>query len=233
MSFYPFFDGSGWSVEEKTAYPDLLEVLTRSKLERILDVGCGNGLFSRAMAARTGATIVGTDRCADALGQCSAHATDDVSFVDPSAVGSQEPFDAAVFSYVDCTQRSAEDRRSLLRSTLSCLRPGSIVAILNPNYPDVIGVDFKSFLAQWAEPGSDIYDGRAVSNRLTDSLGQTGIVQDFAWSSAGTCRLLEELGCRVTITRLTPACSGVSVRTGATVSVSAAYIVVGAIDPSS
>src|SRR5215469_2169403 len=80
-------------------FPAVNAVLGEVKGKRILDVGCGDGLFPRLLAHR-GASVVGFDRAPEKIAEAQAHgeaARLDVAYVaaTPDTFSHDGAFDAA------------------------------------------------------------------------------------------------------------------------------------------
>jgi trans-aconitate methyltransferase len=99
----------------------LVELLGPRPGERILDLGCGTGHLTAALAA-AGATVVGMDQSAEMLAQArQAHPS--LTFVqgDARAFAFAEPFDAVFSNAVLHWVRPAE---AAARCVRACLKPG-------------------------------------------------------------------------------------------------------------
>jgi trans-aconitate methyltransferase len=100
---------------------DLLDLLNPQPGERILDLGCGTGHLTNAIAER-GAEVVGLDASAEMLGQARQNYPK-LRFVlaDASSFGFDQPFDA-VFS--NAALHWVRDAEGVVRSVAAALRPG-------------------------------------------------------------------------------------------------------------
>lgn len=107
--------------------------------KRVLDVGCGGGILSDAMA-RTGAQVLGIDMSAKALGVAKLHAleasTSGVEYREASAeqLAAECP---AMFDVVTCMEmlEHVPDPASVVRACASLVKPGGHVffSTLNRN----------------------------------------------------------------------------------------------------
>jgi 2-polyprenyl-3-methyl-5-hydroxy-6-metoxy-1,4-benzoquinol methylase len=122
--------------------------------ERVLDVGCGSGVFAAAMARR-GADVVAIDANEDAV----AYARD--AFPDPRlrferGLVEDLAFEAASFDHAVCLEViehiEVERTRALLRHLRRILRPGGTLLLTTPNYRGLWP------LVEW---GADRFSGAA------------------------------------------------------------------------
>jgi trans-aconitate methyltransferase len=102
---------------------DLVDVLAPHPGERVLDLGCGTGHLTAAIAAR-GAAVVGVDRAASMIAEARRAYPDlDFRLADAAAFESSEPFDAvfsnAALHWIPCAAQPAVARR-----IGAALRPG-------------------------------------------------------------------------------------------------------------
>jgi 2-polyprenyl-6-hydroxyphenyl methylase/3-demethylubiquinone-9 3-methyltransferase len=94
---------------------------------RVLDVGCGGGIFSEALAKR-GATVVGIDLGAANLDAARAHAAEsrleiDYRCVDVEAVAAQSPRSFDVVTCLEMLEHVPEPER-VVAACAAALRPG-------------------------------------------------------------------------------------------------------------
>ena len=114
--------------------------------KRILDIGCGDGLFPRLLAER-GASVVGYDRAAQRIAEASAgeDAPGDATFVvaTPDTFVHEGTFDAAISVMVLQLATSPEEMAAFFRSASRHLDPrGRFISIvLNPWF-SAFGQDF-------------------------------------------------------------------------------------------
>jgi len=98
---------------------DVLQMLDAQAGERILDVGCGNGVLTEQIAA-TGAEVVGVDASAELVEQARARGVD-VRLLDAADMSFTREFDA-VFSNAALHWMLDPDR--VARRMFAALRPG-------------------------------------------------------------------------------------------------------------
>ena len=128
-------------------FPAVEQVLGDLYKKRILDIGCGDGLFSRLLAER-GAAVVGYDRAHQQIAQAQARVGPsglDTTFVvaTPQTFFHDGTFDAAVSIMVLQLATSPEDLAAFFRSASRHLGPGGrfISVVINPLF-SAFGEDF-------------------------------------------------------------------------------------------
>jgi toxoflavin synthase len=121
-------------------FPAIEEVLGDLKKKRILDVGCGDGLFPRLLAER-GAAVVGYDKAAEKIAEARVHEDArglDLEFVvaTPYAFSHNGMFDAATSVLVLQYATSLEELAAFFRSASLHLVPGGrfVSIVLNPSF---------------------------------------------------------------------------------------------------
>lgn len=101
----------------------VVDLLDPQPDERVLDLGCGTGHLSAAIADR-GATVVGLDRSAEMVGQArAAHPELRFREADAREFAVQTPFDA-VFSNAALHWIDDADQDAVLSGVADALRPG-------------------------------------------------------------------------------------------------------------
>ena len=128
-------------------FPAIEVALGDLNKKRILDVGCGDGLFLRLLAER-GAAVVGYDRARRQIAQAQARVGApglDATFVvaTPQTFFHDGTFDAAISVMVLQLATSPEDLADFFRSASRHLRPGGrfISVVFNPLF-SAFGEDF-------------------------------------------------------------------------------------------
>lgn len=135
----------------RDAYPTALETA------RLLDVGCGNGAITNALASHV-AEIVGTDIDGHLVAEANAHAAENASFVQSD--GAALPFADATFDIVVCAQvyEHATNRPALVREIERVLRPGGYCFFSGPNKLAVLEEHYwLPFLSWLPQPFADAY----------------------------------------------------------------------------
>jgi toxoflavin synthase len=119
-------------------FPAVEEALGGLNRKRILDIGCGDGLFARLLAER-GASVVGFDRAPGRIAEARAGADApgaDTTFVvaTPQTFLHDGTFDAATSVMVLQLATSPEELAAFFRSASRHLEPGGrfISVVINP-----------------------------------------------------------------------------------------------------
>ena len=103
--------------------------------KRVIDLGCGPGLYASRMAKR-GAKVTGVDFSANSLEYARSHDTDGVEYLEADYLEDELPggFDIAVLIYCDYCALSPEMRARLLERIHALLNPGGHL-VLDLNGP--------------------------------------------------------------------------------------------------
>ena len=125
--------------------------------DRVLDVGCGTGIHTLAIATQTGATVYGLEPAAEMLGKAVAKpAAGRVNWAQGRA--EQLPFPDGAFDVVTLMMviHHVVDRPAAVRELYRVLRPGGRALILTAShgqirrhvlkdFPGVIAIDLRRF----------------------------------------------------------------------------------------
>ena len=121
-------------------YPAVSEALGDVNKKRILDVGCGDGLFPRLLAKR-GASVVGYDKAIEKIAEARAHRGApglDVKYVHATqhTFSHDTAFDAVTSVMVLPYATSVEELTAFFRSTSLHLVTGGrfVSVVLNPSF---------------------------------------------------------------------------------------------------
>lgn len=162
-------------------YESWLDELERHcKPGRMLDIGCGTGLFL-AVAQRRGWEPYGVDDCREATDHARSHFGLDVwdgTFTD--FVGGQEPFDA--ITMWDIIEHS-RDPVGLLELARAELSPGGVVGISTPNQRSILdvvaGLGYRATLGALKAPLEKFYIEQHflyfTPESLADALRRAGL----------------------------------------------------------
>ena len=135
-------------------FPAVEEALGDVNRKRILDIGCGDGLFPRLLTER-GASVLGYDRAAQRIADARAGEGApgvDATFVvaTPQTFFHDGTFDAAMSIMVLLFATSPEELAAFFRSASRHLEPGGrfISVVFNPLF-SAFGEDF--FIRRWTK----------------------------------------------------------------------------------
>nr|WP_290667126.1 class I SAM-dependent methyltransferase [Ardenticatena sp.] len=124
---------------------------------RLLDVGCGNGAITNALAPYV-AEIVGTDIDWRLVTEAKARAAENATFVQSD--GARLPFADATFDVVVCAQvyEHMRNRPALVHEIERVLRPGGYCFFSGPNRLAVLEEHYwLPFLSWFPQPLADAY----------------------------------------------------------------------------
>ncbi|MER5391727.1 class I SAM-dependent methyltransferase [Saccharopolyspora sp. NPDC002686] len=167
--------------------PDQLRLLGDVSGRRVLDAGCGNGYFSRMLAAR-GAHVVGVEPAGSLLAfarEKEGELGQGVSYVQADltrlpALGG--PFDAVVCSMV---LMAIPDWKPALRGCVESLRPGGLLVF------SVVHPAFEQLWTSWRE------HGEYRTSRYLEEYEIPGHAPDFHRPMSAYLNELAALGCRL------------------------------------
>ena len=135
-------DHSSRKIESIDRIVDWLDEQLEFDGKRVIDLGCGPGLYSRRMARR-GARVTGVDFSANSLEYARTRDTDGVEYVQADYLEDELPagFDIAVMIYFDYCAQSPGNRRLLLDRIRALLEPGGRLALdlYGPGAFDAVG----------------------------------------------------------------------------------------------
>ncbi len=102
---------------------------------RVLDVACGTGLVSRALARRYGCSVVGLDQSPEMLSRARALVGPSMELVQGEA--ERLPFDDGAFDALTFTYllRYVDDPAATMRELARVVRPGGRIAMLEFHVP--------------------------------------------------------------------------------------------------
>ena len=122
---------------------DYIETRANLKGQRVLDVGCGGGILSEAMA-RQGATVLGIDLAQASLDVATVHAAEsdvtvEYACVDVEHLAAEQP---ATFDIITCLEllEHVPDPATVVSACAQAVRPGGAV------FFSTINRNLKSFL---------------------------------------------------------------------------------------
>ncbi|OGA71144.1 MAG: hypothetical protein A3G83_00470 [Betaproteobacteria bacterium RIFCSPLOWO2_12_FULL_68_20] len=125
-----------WGISYASTIEFLLERIAAARVSEIVDVGCGDGRFTRELALRGAKRVVGVDRSprAIALARAMNHDLPALRFLeaDITAAWSEPPFEAAVLMEV-LEHIPIDDAPALVRAVRKLLRPGGRLFLTVPH----------------------------------------------------------------------------------------------------
>jgi SAM-dependent methyltransferase len=132
-------------IEEHSMFALLPDLAGRS----VVDLACGEGIYSRKLLRRGAARVVGVDISPEMV-SLARHAEEVEPFgaeyvvADVATVDIDERFDVALCSFLFNYARSRDELRSLVKSVARLLRPGGRVIGCN-DYPDNPSTHFDRY----------------------------------------------------------------------------------------
>lgn len=171
---------------------------------RIIDVGCGGGLFSEAMS-HMGAHVIGIDSASELVALARAHvpkgSEGSLDYVCADA-GQWEGFDRSAYDAVFAFEviEHLEKPEEALKQWMSALRPGGDLILSSPNrgamsfWANIIAAEY---LMRWVPIGTHRYHDFVGLDDLLGLLLSEGMVihdvrglfyypgrKDFGWSAS-------------------------------------------------
>jgi 2-polyprenyl-6-hydroxyphenyl methylase/3-demethylubiquinone-9 3-methyltransferase len=149
----------------------VLRALSGERLDRVLDLGCGDGTFAARLAA-LGAQVTGVDPAPTALARARV-AHPELEFVAPTADGGL-PFPDTGFDAVVCVNvlQHVADTQSLLSEARRVLVPGGLLAVAVPYHGWLrnVVIALRSFERHYDPLGLELrfYTARSLRTLLHD-----------------------------------------------------------------
>lgn len=164
----------------------LLDTLGNVLGKTVLDIGCGNGFITRAIAQRAG-KVIGIDASEEMLEQARAFNKDiaNINFIHAPAKKlpfPDETFDAAVCSMTINTFHSEEMIQGMFEEAARVLKPYSTLGISLPD-PRTLDEKTKFRWTEW-KPGQTqqgLKPGEAVTRKFLNNEGELLTVINYYW----------------------------------------------------
>ncbi|MDD3181608.1 MAG: bifunctional 2-polyprenyl-6-hydroxyphenol methylase/3-demethylubiquinol 3-O-methyltransferase UbiG [Alphaproteobacteria bacterium] len=147
---------------------------------RVLDVGCGGGLLSEAMAER-GADVVGLDASVEAIAVARAHAAQSSLTIDyregsaESLAKADEQFD--VITAFEIVEHVA-NLKSFIVALSQLLKPGGLLLIATVNRTKrsyLLGIVMAEYVLGWVPAGTHDWDKFVCPSEMVNLWGGVGI----------------------------------------------------------
>lgn len=187
------------ATDHEFTYKPVLDILQPTQGKKILDFGSGPGFLSQKLAA-SGAEVLGVDGSFESVAaaqrkygpaQYPSLSFKAIPGGDISALRGRG-FDAAVCSYVLCSEADRSEIVGILTGIREALKEDGKLVVVNANWDKSNGADFVS----WEMPHVDgLQSGDPVISILKGQHGHPDIeVQDFYWSQEDYKSMLDEAG---------------------------------------
>ncbi len=159
----------------------------------LLDVGCGDGKFSRYMAER-GAEVTGIDSSEGMIAAANAisrsHTLRYIHVSDRHGIASlHQQFDIITANFLTCTIHKRELLKELFQDMYDALGDGGRIILLNANWEQGNG---KNFISYRLKKYDQLISGMDVEVHLKGPEPIT--VHDTFWSKQEYISLLNEIG---------------------------------------
>ncbi len=148
--------------------------------QRILDIGCGGGLLSEAMA-RIGAKVTGLDPASNNIEIARAHAAKDGLAIDYRATTAEElPSDTKPFDVVLAMEvvEHVADRPLFLRTAASLVRPGGLMILSTLNRTAksfALAIVGAEYVLRWLPRGTHTWEQFVTPEELAGELRSAGL----------------------------------------------------------
>lgn len=195
-AYTSFIKGS--ITDQVFGYDRLLEALSPLKGKRILDYGCGPGVFAHQLGYH-GANVTGVDISSESIAQANrSFPPDKFPELTFQAIRSGDlseiktGYDAAVVNFVLSTMPRRDLIVDVLKSIRGALKPGGQLLILESNWERSNGREFQSFELPEVRP---LVSGCEVIPTLKSDSGSMALrLQDYYWSHDDIRLMLREAG---------------------------------------
>jgi 2-polyprenyl-3-methyl-5-hydroxy-6-metoxy-1,4-benzoquinol methylase len=176
-AYQAYFKDTDDRVSSTQVFPRIISVLGDVKQKRVLDIGCGQGRFSRAfhdLGADVTAYDISPEEIKIAVSMDNGRG---ITYSHNSAVlESRNAFDL-IFCFMALLCNPPEQALELLRSAYKCLVPGGMACFGNTN-TETLGQRFKDF---FSEPPAERKAGAPYKTIIPNSQADI-IVTDYYYS---------------------------------------------------
>lgn len=135
-------------------YPTVVRFLSSPEKKKILDFGCGTGIFSRYLKDK-GANVTGVDISKGMIEVAKKNSPESISYYNiPLGELSRfhdETFDHVVSNFVLCTIPSKTMIRTILKEIFRVLKVNGSFILMNSNWEESNGREFVSFKLNYCE----------------------------------------------------------------------------------
>ncbi|MCP4349095.1 MAG: methyltransferase domain-containing protein [Desulfobacterales bacterium] len=193
QAYQAYFNDTDDRVSSTQVFPRIIGVLGQVKGKRVLDIGCGQGRFSRAfhdLGAQVAAYDISPKETEIAISMDESRG---ITYThDSTILKSRNAFDL-VFCFMALLCNPRDQALELLQAAYECLAPGGMACFTNTN-TETLGQRFKDF---FSEPPAERKAGVPYKTIIPNS--QADIVVTDYYYSPEDLRTLFASACFVTV----------------------------------
>ncbi|KAI2627959.1 S-adenosyl-L-methionine-dependent methyltransferase, partial [Hypomontagnella submonticulosa] len=192
-----YVDWSKMPFRQHLEFPSVFELIGRVDGQRVLDFGCGSGVFARQLARKGAATIVGLDESSGMLDYAIQQEAEEplgITYIPGTLpIELHGSFDLVLAVYVLPYTQSYSELLALCRSAADALRPGQRF-ITSPIHPAINpDPDYYSRYGFRITPSGPLTDATPVDLNLRFN-GYDAHVTAYYWTAATLEKALVEAG---------------------------------------
>ena len=173
-------------------YSIVLKLLSPLAGKKILDYGCGTGVFSRYLSSFN-TEIVGVDSDAEMIHQAKNETSTNIDYFQIESANlnflTENSFDYAIVNFVFCEIPSKLEIIEILGAINRTLKVDASLFIMNANWEKSNGKEFVSFKMEFAEK---LISGSPVHILIKSEPPIS--ISDYFWSKADYNEVLEKSG---------------------------------------